>query len=160
MKLALSEDLRYHSYERRRGQPAVISSEQSAKEGKKLLDKLNHLVEPGTGSFFSDKTNFYQDQLRNSQSNRWLAVNRHEVPRVMNTQFVRRWWSSIACPATAIPCLHTSLKKPSGSAPMTTWSCLARWCEALDGESGCRTAIHVAAGLGAMSHLRKSQKWL
>ena len=37
--------------------------------------------------FFSDKKNFCQDQVVNSQNNRWLAVCFKDVPKVIQTKF-------------------------------------------------------------------------
>ena len=36
--------------------------------------------------FFSDEKNFCQDQVVNSQNNRWLAVCSKDVPKVMKTK--------------------------------------------------------------------------
>ena len=88
MKLDLNEDLRYHSYKRRKGQILTANAKENRlTKAKKLLNKLTHPVEPGMIWFFSDEKNFCQDQLHNTQNNRWLAYNPCDVPRIMKTKF-------------------------------------------------------------------------
>ena len=53
MKLALNEDLRYHSYKRRKGQLLTEKArENRLTKAKKLLNKVKHPVESGTVWFF------------------------------------------------------------------------------------------------------------
>lgn len=88
MKLALNEDLRYHSYKRRRGQLLTEKTRENRLiKAKRLLIKVKHPVGPQTMWFFSDEKNFCQDQKHNSQNNRWLAYSQKDIPRVMQTKF-------------------------------------------------------------------------
>ena len=52
----------------------------------KLLNKLNHLLQPNMLWFVSDENNSCQDQIMNSQGNRWLALSPQDVPIVMKTK--------------------------------------------------------------------------
>ena len=81
MKLALNEDLRYHSYKHRRGQLLTEKAhENRLTKGNKLLNKVKHPAEPQTIWLFSDENNFYRDQKHNTQNDRWLAYCPEYVP--------------------------------------------------------------------------------
>ncbi|CAI9733001.1 Hypothetical predicted protein [Octopus vulgaris] len=52
-----------------------------------FMNKLRHFAEQGMIWFFSDGKNFCQDQLPNTQNNRWLTCNPCDVPYIMKTEF-------------------------------------------------------------------------
>lgn len=84
----MMEDIRYKSYKMRKGQLLTEKmKENRLKKSIRLLNKLKSPLEPGMVWIFSDEKNFCQDQLHNSQNNRWLAVCPKDVPRVMKTKF-------------------------------------------------------------------------
>ena len=68
----------------------------NAKSDRRLLSCLK-VTECSTGEigdaplhmlwFFSDETNFCQDQVHNGQNHCWIATNNRDVPRVMKTKF-------------------------------------------------------------------------
>ena len=99
MKLALNEDLRYHSYKRHRGQLLTEKAcENRLTKGKKLLSKVKHPAQPPTIRFFSNEKNFCQDQKHSTQNNRWLAYSPKDTPRVMLTKFCKTVTFSDVCP--------------------------------------------------------------
>ena len=88
IRKCVSEDLRYKSYKMRKGQLLTAKAkEKRLKYCQKLLNKLKHRLQRNMIWFFSDEKNFCQDQVVNSQNNRWLAVCFKDVPKVMQTKF-------------------------------------------------------------------------
>ena len=88
MKLALNENLRYYSDNRRRGQLLTEKAlENRLAKGKKLLSKVKHPANPQTIWFFSDEKYICQGQKHNTQNNRWLVCSPKNIPRVMLTKF-------------------------------------------------------------------------
>ena len=88
IRSCLMEDIRYKSYRMRKGQLLTDKmKENRLKKSTRLLNKLKKPLEPGMVWIFSDEKNFCQDQLHNSQNNRWLAVCPKDVPRVMKTKY-------------------------------------------------------------------------
>ena len=63
------------------------AKEKQLKHCQKLLNKLKHPLQRNMIWFFSDKKNFCQDQVVNSQNNCCLAVCSKDVPKVMQTKF-------------------------------------------------------------------------
>ena len=88
IQLAVTEDLRYKFYKRRKGQILTQKAQDNRLlKSRRLLNKLKHPVEANSIWFFSDEKNFCQDQKHNSQNNRWCAMNPSEVPVVAQTKF-------------------------------------------------------------------------
>ena len=85
----VKEDLKYRSY---RGQTSQILTEMTKNlrliKSVRLLNKLKHPKKPNMLWFFSDKKNFCQDQVHNSQNHRWIATNNRVVPKVMKIKFL------------------------------------------------------------------------
>lgn len=77
MRLILNEDLQNYSYKRRKCQLLTEKARTNRlTKAKKLLNKVNHPVEPGTLWVFSDqKEKKCQNQLLNLQSIRWLVYH-------------------------------------------------------------------------------------
>ena len=71
----------------RKGQLLTAKTKNRLKYCQKLLNKLKHHLQRNIIWFFSDKKNFCQDQVVNSQNNRWLAVCSKDVPKVIQTKF-------------------------------------------------------------------------
>lgn len=53
----------------------------------KLLNKPKHPFQSNMLWFFLDKTNFSQDWIVSTQTNRWLAVSQKHVPWVINMRY-------------------------------------------------------------------------
>ena len=84
----VKEDLKCRSY---RHQKSQILTEKTKNlrliKSIRLLNKLKHPKKPNMLWFFSDKKNFWQDQMHNSQNHRWIATNNKDMPRVMKRKF-------------------------------------------------------------------------
>ena len=129
-KLAINNDLRYHSCKRSKEQLLIATARSSRlKKAKRFLNKLIHSVKPVL-IFFSDEKNFRPDQLRNAQNNRWLAVNPCEVSRVMKTKFPQTVMAfgyvssdgDVMLPHVFEEGLEAQLRWP-----LAMWNCSARW---------------------------------
>ena len=85
----VKEDLKCRPY---RHQTSQIWTEKTKNlrliKSVRLLNKLKHPKKQNMLWFFSDEKNFCQDQVHNSQNDRWIATNNRDVPRVMKTKFL------------------------------------------------------------------------
>lgn len=88
IRQTVHEDIRYFSYKMRKGQflSQAMKDKRKARAAK-LLNKLKHPLLPNMLWVFSDEKNFCQDQMVNTQNNRWLAVSPKDVPRVMKNKY-------------------------------------------------------------------------
>lgn len=59
-------------------------------KAKKLMTKLKHPVESMLNWFFTDEKDFCQDQLHNTQNNKWLVYDPYDVPRVIQSHILER----------------------------------------------------------------------
>ena len=106
MKLALNEDLGYHSYKRRKGQLLTEKAhENRLTKGQILLSNVKHSAEPQTIWLFSDEKNFCQDQKHNTLNNKWLAYSPKGTPRVMQTKFSKTVmvFGCVSCESDVMP---------------------------------------------------------
>ena len=55
-------------------------------KAKQLLSRLKHPRHNNPAIFFSDENFFNQDQKVNRKNDRWLALDRSQVPIVMSTK--------------------------------------------------------------------------
>ena len=77
----------YFSFEMRKGQFLSQSMKDKRKDqGAKLLNKLKQPLQPNWFLFFSDKKDFCQDQMVNSENNCCLVLSSQDVLKVLKTK--------------------------------------------------------------------------
>ena len=157
MKLALNEDLHYHSKKRCKGQILTAKAKVNhLTKVKKLLNKQS--VKLGMIWFFSDEKNFSKDQLHNTQNKWGLGYNLYGVPYITKTKFLQTVmiFKCVSLVRT-MSCHPTSLNRALSSI-QTGYVNLLETDQTLTSEGSCWKVICVAVVFSSLSYLQKESE--
>ena len=112
----------------------------------KLLNKFKHLHQPNMVWFFSDKKTFSQDQMRNSQNNRCLALSPQDALILMKTL------SIVHIMVFVVVTSDVDVMRPSQTQHRGLHQVPGRGSASLGGENSCRKTLCLTTVFYAIPH--------